>query len=96
MGHRRLSSKSKSVQYRRTKCDAAASPNPLLIAVGCAPTKSVDFGAMGGLGLDRVAGPNEIVSLDVLYTLGLTSIVGYIDLKNRAFTIRVGLGVPLG
>jgi len=62
-------------------------------------TKSIDFGAMGGAGLAfGTAGPLSI-TLDVFYTLGLTSIDDSDspdDVKNRTWMIHGGVELPFG
>ena len=56
----------------------------------------VDLGLTGGVGTDFQAG-SMIVGLQALYTLGLNSAdgTGVEDFKNRAFTIRLGVGFPM-
>jgi hypothetical protein len=63
-------------------------------------TKSVDFGLALGAGLDIPAGPVVIVG-DVRYTLGLTDVndvtgASALDIKNRAWSVFAGVGIPLG
>lgn len=57
--------------------------------------KKMDIGAMGGVGATLKAGGLNIL-LDALYNFGLTDIENGGTAKNRAFTIRAGLGFPLG
>ena len=63
-----------------------------------AETKSVDFGAFFGAGIDIPAGPGA-VTLDVLYNLGLADIDDsdpVIDVKNRNIQILAGYGFAIG
>ncbi len=48
----------------------------------------------GGIGAEFPVGVSTRVSLDLVYTLGLSSIVD--DAKNRAVTLRAGVYVPIG
>ena len=58
--------------------------------------RSIDFGAMAGLGIDIATSGSLSVSLDVLYNLGLSSISESDDVKNRALSIMAGIRGPLG
>ncbi len=72
--------------------------------------KTIDFGVAGGIGAEMAIAEKLTVSLDLLYTLGLQSINhsgegsdasddfddDFDEVKNRAFTIQVGLGFPFG
>ncbi len=83
------------------KCTAKGSSGGVNVSVDCgqlaAAIRTVDVGAMGGVGLDIGAAGKTSVSIDVLYNFGLTSIVGNgVDTKNRALTIQAGVGVPMG
>lgn len=64
-----------------------------------APTKSVDFGAFAGAGVDIMAGPGAI-TLDVLYNLGLADINDFPgdpnSVKNRNIQIMAGYGFRFG
>ena len=55
----------------------------------------LDFGAMGGAGIDIAGSGSLSVSLDVVYNLGLTSI-DWVDSTNRAFSILAGITFPIG
>lgn len=59
---------------------------------------SIDFGLMGGLGLDIQAGESLIITLDGLYNLGLSNLddTETDSVKNRVWMIQAGLGFPLG
>lgn len=63
-------------------------------------TKSVDFGAMIGGGLQFAAGESFDIVVEANYNLGLVSIiddtVGDVDVKNRAFQINAGVSFPMG
>ena len=66
--------------------------------------KTADFGLAGGIGAEISISEGMMFSIDTLYTLGLQSIgkdtsdEGIVDddVKNRAFTVQVGLGFPIG
>jgi len=85
-----------------TQCNAKGSSGGVNVSIPCAQlpldTKNVDFGAMGGVGLGFEAAPKFRITVDALYNLGLTSFdnTGTADVKNRAFTLRAGLGLVLG
>ncbi|MDT8340023.1 MAG: porin family protein [Longimicrobiales bacterium] len=62
-------------------------------------TKTTDFGLMGGAGIDFRVAEGITGVLDAFYNLGLTSIddsAADDDVKNRTFTIRAGVAIPLG
>ena len=62
-------------------------------------TKSMDFGLVGGAGLDIELTESITLVLDALYNLGLTNLDDSADpddVKSRAFTLQAGLGFPLG
>lgn len=63
-------------------------------------TKTFDFGLVAGFGVDFGLGDSLDLTVDVFYNLGLVSVDDTApdpgDVKNRAFTIRAGLGIPLG
>ena len=62
--------------------------------IGAADTEAVEFGVAGGIGAEFPVGVSTRVSLDLVYTLGLSSVVD--DAKNRAVTLRAGVYVPIG
>ncbi len=62
--------------------------------VGLADTEGVEFGVVGGIGTEFPVGVPTRVSLDLLYTLGLSSVVD--DAQNRAVTLRTSVSVPIG
>lgn len=82
-------------------CNAEAADASASVSFDCdeagIDSKSIDFGAMGGLGLDIGISESLRLTVEGLYNLGLISIddAGG-DTKNRAFTIRAGVGFPLG
>ncbi len=87
----------------QAKCSAKGTSQGTSVSVDCsqfgADIKNIDFGAMGGLGIDIAASERLRLSFDLLYDLGLTTIDNTspsADIKNRAFTIQAGLGFPLG
>ena len=84
-------------------CKAEVSQGGISIAVDCneldVDTKSIDFGAVGGVGVDISATSTVAVTLDVLYNRG---IAGF-DLpccrassKHRVWSILVGAAFPIG
>jgi Outer membrane protein beta-barrel domain len=81
-------------------CDATGSAGGFEVSVGCdqlgANTKTFDLGAAAGFGVDVQATERVTLTLDLLYDLGLVSIQDGLDVKNRAFTIQAGLGIPIG
>ncbi len=62
--------------------------------LGAADRKAVEFGVVGGVGADFPVGVSTRVSLDLLYTLGLSAVLD--DTKNRTITLRAGISVPIG
>lgn len=84
----------------KAACTLKGSSATLTVSESCsqakANTKALDFGAMGGVGLDYAATRKIVVSLDALYDLGLASInqAGN-SVKNRAIVIRAGVGIPV-
>ena len=63
------------------------------------PSKTLDFGMVGGVGADFMPTQRLGFSLDLLYTLGLRSIYdGDFDrtAKNRAVTVQAGLVFRIG
>lgn len=67
--------------------------------------RSTDFGLAAGIGAEMPVSEGMTLSIDALYTLGLRSIAkdtGDEDLelgeggKNRALTVQIGLGFPIG
>lgn len=61
-------------------------------------TKSVDVGGVVGAGMDFLAGPKGMVTLDARFTMGLTNIIDQEgeDAKNRNISIMVGYTMALG
>lgn len=61
-------------------------------------TTSVDFGLVGGLGVDFRVSEGLIVTVDGMYNLGLTNIADSDtdDVSNRAFMLQAGVAFPLG
>ena len=59
--------------------------------------KSLDLGAIGGVGVDVEVSDAFSLIVDVVYNFGLSSIdkAGK-DIKNRAFTMQAGIGFPIG
>ena len=84
----------------RVSCNAAATGAGLEISIDCDDDfddlKSMDFGAMAGAGMDIATSGSLSVSVDVLYSLGLSSISESDDVKNRAFSIVAGVAFPIG
>lgn len=82
------------------KCEGQGSGGGFDVSVDCdqlqLDTKTFDLGVAGGFGIDLQATERLTLTLDLLYDLGLTSIVDGIDVKNRAWTIQAGLGIPIG
>lgn len=85
------------------KCEIEGSEGSVSVTADCdeadLDTKSTQFGLMGGAGVDIGISDSMDLFLDVLYNLGLTTVDGSAeeaDVKNRAFTIRAGLAIPLG
>ena len=61
--------------------------------IGAANTEAVEFAVAGGIGTEFPAGASIRVSVDLLYTLGLVSVLG--DSRNRAITLRAGVSLPI-
>lgn len=85
----------------QTKCNGKVSGSGVTQTFSCGSpgpgSRTVDLGAMGGLGIGIDVAPKLRIVVEALYNLGLTSISkGGADYRNRAFTIRAGLAVPLG
>ena len=62
-------------------------------------TKTFDMGLMGGFGASLGLTDRLDLVVDLLYNLGLTSIEDSgagADVKNRAFTLRAGVAIPVG
>ncbi len=95
-----------------SKCEVEGSAEGVSANIDCAEfaelsegevdiqTKSVDFGLALGFGVDIPAGPVVVVG-DVRYTLGLTDVndvtgASALDIKNRAWSVFAGVGIPLG
>jgi hypothetical protein len=84
----------------QAKCSVKASGGGVSGSVDCSSagvdTKTVDVGAMGGVGVDLGLPGKLDISVDALYNLGFSSIAKDGDAKTRAFTIQAGVGFPLG
>jgi len=85
-----------------SKCELEGSDGGVTVTVDCSEagfdTKSMDFGLVGGGGVDFDITDGMELFVDLLYTLGLTNIddsADAADAKNRAFTIRGGISIPL-
>ena len=90
-----------------TKCEVEGSDGGVSATVECndeellgLETKSVDFGVALGAGVSIPAGSVVIVG-DARYTLGLSDIndtaeFEELDVKNRTWSVLVGVGIPLG
>ena len=59
-------------------------------------TEEFDIGAIGGVGVSYDATNSVILSMDLLYNLGLRNLDEAGDTKNRAFSVQAGVGFPLG
>ncbi|MDT8368720.1 MAG: porin family protein [Longimicrobiales bacterium] len=61
-------------------------------------TNTVDFGLMAGAGIDYGIGAGIDLVLDLFYNYGLRDIEAGTDLdvRNRTFSVRAGVAVPLG
>jgi hypothetical protein len=85
-------------------CEIEATDGVTTASADCADadieTKTFDFGLVGGFGLDFGLSESLDLTVDVFYNLGLVSVDDTStdpgDVKNRAFTIRAGLGIPIG
>lgn len=84
-------------------CEIEASDGSVSATADCddvdVNTKSVDFGLVGGAGVGFGLANDIDIVLDLFYNLGLTSVDDSGadgDVKNRTFTIRAGVAVPLG
>lgn len=83
------------------RCEAEVSVQGLTATVGCGDagidTELVDFGAVAGAGVGLARSAPVNLSLDVLYNLGLRSIIetGGTDVKNRAWSLLVSVGFPM-
>jgi opacity protein-like surface antigen len=86
-----------------SKCEVEGSDGGVTVTVDCDEAgfevTSTDFGLMGGAGVDIGVTDRIDVMIDLLYNYGLITVddsgeEG--DVKNRAFTIRAGLAIPLG
>ena len=84
----------------RVSCNAAAAAEGLEISVDCDDAfdelTSMDFGAMAGAGVDIATSGSLSLSVDVLYSLGLSSISESDNVKNRAFSLLAGVRLPIG
>lgn len=87
----------------KSKCEVTGSSGGTSVTVKCSDgdimLKSTDFGAVAGAGLD-IGTPGPLtLTLDVAYTIGLTSIDDSTDpgdVKNRAWSIVAGAAFPIG
>jgi hypothetical protein len=84
-------------------CELEVTDGSATITVDCdegeIETKTFDFGLVGGAGLSFDISESLELFVDLLYNLGLTSVDDSTDpdsVKNRALTVRAGLGLPLG
>lgn len=84
-------------------CEVEGSAQGATVAVDCGAsdiaTKSIDFGAMVGAGLDIGVSGAASITLDVLYDIGLSSIDDSgdsDDVKNRAWSLLAGVAFPIG
>jgi hypothetical protein len=81
-------------------CEGRGSGGGFEVGVDCGrlgiDTKSFDLGAAAGFGVDVQATERVTLTVDLLYNLGLVSVEDGFDVKNRAFTIQAGLGIPIG
>jgi hypothetical protein len=81
-------------------CELRGSEGGLDISLDCdetdIDTETFDIGAVGGAGLSWEASESFLLSLDLFYNLGLTSIAAEEgDAKNRTFSVQAGVGFPL-
>ena len=61
--------------------------------------KSIDLGGMAGVGVDIATPGSLLITFDVFYNVGLTSwdaSASADDVKNRAWSILVGVAAPAG
>ena len=61
--------------------------------IGAADTGAVEFGGGGGIGAEFPLGASMDVSLDLLYALGLSAVLG--DAQTRTIALRAGISVPI-
>ena len=84
----------------RVSCNAAVSAEGLDLSVDCDDQfddlKSIDLGAMAGAGLDAVISESLSISVDLFYSLGLSSISESDDVKNRSLSFVAGVAFPIG
>ena len=60
-------------------------------------TRTIDFGITGGVGAELPISQQMRISIDLQYTLGLLTVDKDSDLiQNRALTLQVGVGFPIG
>ena len=57
---------------------------------------TIDYGLMAGIGVESPVSETLSLAVDVLYSHGLASLTEDAEENNRTFTVRVGLGFPLG
>jgi hypothetical protein len=65
---------------------------------GVPPVQSIDFGAMGGAGVEMATSDRFRVTIDALYNYGLRSIddsPAQADVKNRTWSFVAGVAVPV-
>jgi hypothetical protein len=83
-------------------CSVSADDGGTSASVDCdeagLSTTSVDFGLVGGLGVDFRVSEGLIVTVDGMYNLGLTNIADSDedDVKNRVFMLQAGVAFPVG
>ena len=84
-------------------CEAEGEVGGFSATIGCddlgvLDTKAIDFGAVAGAGLG-IATPGVLtITLDVLYNLGLQSVIDVevdTDAKNRAWSFLAGAAFPI-
>lgn len=87
----------------KSKCEIEGSEGGVTVTLDCdevgLETKSLDLGLVGGAGIDFGISDGMDLFVDLLYTLGLSKIddsADAADVKNRAFTVRAGIAIPMG
>lgn len=85
------------------KCAVKFSDGSASVSVDCDEgdfaTKTFELGLMGGVGVGFELSEKADLALDLLYNLGLNSIIdedGVDSLKHRVLTIRAGVAIPIG
>ena len=83
-----------------TGCSVSASMEGNTTSVSCdeadAEVRAIDFGITGGVGAAMAASEQVTFSVELHYTLGLLSVTGEGDGKNRNLILRAGVGFPIG